>query len=122
GELGQAVREGRRREFPHITAMPDPTAEDTFRQCVLRWQDADAGWLQFYRELLKLRREQIVPLKAANGRYRMLDERAFEVSWDRLLLIANCGDGAVEVEAPAARPLWSLGAPGEPWAVAWWRR
>jgi 1,4-alpha-glucan branching enzyme/maltooligosyltrehalose trehalohydrolase len=124
GELGEAVRRGRRREFPHIKDMPDPVAAETFRQCVLKWKDARTrggkAWLGFYRELLQLRREHIVPLKAKHAAWRMLGERAFEVRWDRLLLVANCGDQPVSVAAPAGRPLWSSGGPGEPWSVGWW--
>ena len=47
-------------------------------------------------------------------------ERAFEVRWDRLLLLANCGDHAVSMPAPAGAPLWASGGPGEPWSVGWW--
>jgi malto-oligosyltrehalose trehalohydrolase len=125
GELGEAVRQGRRREFPQISDMPDPVAEETFRQCVLKWKDARTRsgktWLAFYRELLQIRREKIVPLKAARGAYRLLGPHAFEVRWDKLLLLANCGDEAVSVAAPAGEPLWSNGGPGEPWSVGWWR-
>jgi malto-oligosyltrehalose trehalohydrolase len=124
GELGEAVRAGRRREFPHISDMPDPVAEATFAQCVLAWKDARtrAGktWLAFYRELLTLRRERIVPLRARNGSYRMLGRRAFEVRWDKLVLLANCGDDAVNLQAPAGTPLWSNSGPGEPWSAGWW--
>ena len=124
GELGEAVRAGRRREFPHIQDMPDPLAEDTFRQCVLSWQDAASAdgkaWLALYRELLQVRREKIVPLQAKNGSYRMLGRRAFEVRWDKLVLIANCGDEPVRVEEPEAKRVWSSGQAGAPWSVGYW--
>jgi maltooligosyltrehalose trehalohydrolase len=126
GELGKAVRAGRRREFPHIESMPDPVAEGTFRQCVLDWHEARTAsgkaWLAFYRELLQLRREKIVPLRARGGSYRMLGKRAFEVKWDRLTLLANCGDQPVGVEVPGGKLLWSSGGPGEPWSAGWWLR
>jgi 1,4-alpha-glucan branching enzyme len=124
GELGEAVRTGRRREFPHIQDMPDPLAEDTFRQCVLAWQDAanadGKAWLGLYRELLQVRREKIVPLQAKNGTYRMLGRRAFEVRWDKLVLIANCGDEPVSVEEPESKRVWSSGQAGAPWSVGYW--
>jgi hypothetical protein len=51
----------------------------------------------------------------------MLGERAFEVTWRGLMLIANCGDEPVSVrDRPAGTPLWSNGAPGAPWSVNWW--
>ena len=124
GELAEAVRRGRRREFPHIQDMPDPVAEETFRRCVLKWQDARTrsgkAWLAFYRELLQIRHEKIVPLRARHGAWRMLGERAFEVRWDKLLLVANCGDRPVSAPVPRGQPLWSNGGAGEPWTVGWW--
>ena len=88
----------------------------------LRWKDRDPAWLAHYRELLDIRKREITPLELGPGRYRMLGERAFEVTWDGLKLIANCGDEAVAIEdAPAKAPLWSNGAPGNPWTVNWWK-
>jgi len=70
---------------------------------------------------LSLRKSEIVPLDCGPGRYRMLGERAFEVSWDGLKLVANCGEDPVAVDAPARQPLWSNGAPGQPWTANWWK-
>jgi hypothetical protein len=89
---------------------------------VLRWKERDAAWLAHYTSLLQLRQKEIVPLDCGPGRYRMLGERAFEVAWTGLTLIANCGDNAVPVDkVPAQRPLWSNGVPGAPWTVNWWK-
>jgi maltooligosyltrehalose trehalohydrolase len=126
GELGEAVRNGRREEFKRFAGfkerVPDPLAETTFRRCVMRWKDRDAGWLAHYKELLSLRAREIVPLASGPGRYRMLGERAFEVTWDGLILIANCGDTPVVVDSfPERQPIWSNGAPGNPWTVNWWK-
>jgi len=130
GELGEAVRNGRREEFARFAAfrdpqardrIPDPLAEETFRQCVLRWREQDKSWLALYKELLALRQRRIVPLRCGPGRYRMLAERAFEVSWDKLVLIANCADERIEVQdLPKGSPLWSNAPAGEPWSVDWW--
>ncbi len=125
GELGEAVRKGRRDEFRRFAGfkgeLPDPLAESTFRQCVLDWGKHDAGWLLHYRRLLELRARAIAPRRFGPGGYRMLGERAFEVKWDGLTLIANCGDPAVAVgDFPGAEPLWSSGKPGDPWSVNWW--
>src|SRR6185503_18143473 len=88
GELGEAVRKGRREEFSRFAGfkerIPDPLAETTFRRCVLRWKDRDPGWLAHYKELLSLRKNDITPLDLGPGRYRMLGERAFEVRWEGL--------------------------------------
>ncbi len=128
GELGEAVRNGRREEFARFAAfkdpakrekIPDPLAESTFRACVLDWKKADEKWRTHYRELLALRKKEIVPLALGPGRYRMLGERAFEVTWGRLALVANCGDAALRIAAPKGRSIYSSGGAGEPWSVNW---
>jgi maltooligosyltrehalose trehalohydrolase len=125
GELGEAVRKGRREEFKRFASfkdsIPDPLAQSTFKQCVLDWTKRDATWLAHYKKLLHLRARAIAPRNFGSGKYRMLGERAFEVRWDKLVLIANCGDQAVAVnDAPQDSPLWSNGKPGAPWSVNWW--
>jgi maltooligosyltrehalose trehalohydrolase len=125
GELGEAVRKGRREEFSRFASfkdsIPDPLAESTFRQCVLDWTKRDATWLAHYKKLLQLRAKAVAPRKFGPGKYRMLGERAFEVKWDGLMLIANCGDQPLTVkDAPRDTPLWSNGKPGTPWSVNWW--
>jgi malto-oligosyltrehalose trehalohydrolase len=127
GELGEAVRNGRREEFKRFASfkdsIPDPLAESTFRQCVLDWTKRDATWLAHYKKLLQLRARVIAPRSFGPGKYRMLGERAFEVRWDKLVLVANCGDQPVaikEEEAPGEKPLWSNGEPGAAWSVCWW--
>ena len=125
GELGEAVRNGRREEFRRFAsfkgAIPDPLAEGTFRLCVLDWNRRDAGWLAHYKKLLQLRARAIAPRRFGPGNYRMLGERAFAVSWEGLTLIANCGDQPASInDFPKEKPLWSNAAPGAPWSVNWW--
>jgi hypothetical protein len=75
-----------------------------------------------YKNLLALRQQHVVPLDCGPGRYRLLGERAFEVTWDdKLVLIANCGDLPVRIATePSGKPLWSSGDAGAPWSVNWW--
>ena len=124
GDLGEAVRKGRREEFARFKSfkgeIPDPLAESTFQASTLDWSKRDQVWLAHYKNLLSLRQQHVVPLDCGPGRYRMLGERAFEVSWGKLLLVANCGDALVPVSVPSAKPLWTNGAPGAPWSVNWW--
>jgi 1,4-alpha-glucan branching enzyme len=124
-ELGEAVRKGRREEFKRFASfkgsIPDPLAESTFKQSVLDWKKRDSTWLAHYKKLLHLRARAIAPRTFGPGKYRMLSERAFEVKWEGLTLIANCGDQAVAVNAvPKEKPLWSNGTPGAPWSINWW--
>jgi malto-oligosyltrehalose trehalohydrolase len=125
GELGRAVRKGRAEEFKRFASfkgsIPDPLAESTFKQCVLDWTKRDATWLAHYKKLLQLRARAIAPRNFGPGKYRMLGERAFEVKWGALTLIANCGDAPAPVkDIPGMKPLWSNGAAGAPWSVNWW--
>jgi maltooligosyltrehalose trehalohydrolase len=73
-ELGQAVTEGRRREFSRFQAfadpagratIPDPQAPETFLAARLDWTEREraphAGVLRLYRELLALRRTLPIP-------------------------------------------------------------
>jgi len=125
GELGEAVRNGRREEFKRFASfnktIPDPLAEGTFRLCVLDWTKRDAGWLAHYKKLLQTRARTVARRDFGPGKYQMLGERAFEVKWDGLTLIANCSDEKVAVKVvPAQAALWSNGKPGEPWSVNWW--
>lgn len=68
GSLADAVRQGRRREFPEQQAarIPDPCAESTFRSAVLDWsattEDLGQRWLAFHRHLLELRQRNVCPL------------------------------------------------------------
>jgi malto-oligosyltrehalose trehalohydrolase len=120
GELAEAVRAGRKREFPLIREMPDPNAEATFRQCVLDWGKRDPAWLQHYQDLLALRARVIAPRSFGPGKYRMLGERAFEVRWEGLALVANCSDVELNLEeVPQGNLLWSNARAGAPWSVDW---
>jgi malto-oligosyltrehalose trehalohydrolase len=70
GDLAEAVRQGRHREFAgayarHGNEVPDPLEASTFRSAVLDWGKLDeaAGKkrLALVRELLAIRRREIVP-------------------------------------------------------------
>ena len=74
GELAEAVRKGRRAEFAAFAAfndaerraqIPDPNAEQTFDASRPVFEDfhhlQDGPWVQLYRQLLALRRDEIAP-------------------------------------------------------------
>ena len=75
GELADAVREGRRREFAQIAefgtaagreAIPDPNAPETFALAKLDWTEPESGphaaRLRLFRQLISLRAGHVVPL------------------------------------------------------------
>jgi maltooligosyltrehalose trehalohydrolase len=114
GDLGEAVRNGRRREFAHFSAfragqadtaqIPDPNDERTFTASILNWQGIEtengAHRLALFKKLLKLRAEHIVPLLSEHltdcGRVVRRGGNAIAVEWGLagacLQLRANLGD------------------------------
>ena len=147
GDLGEAVRNGRRQEFSSFPAfndpearnlIPDPTIETTFSASKLDWRcpedDLNNAWLKWYRHLLKVRHEKIVRhLKGAPGglaHHCVADDKCIEVTWTlgngkKLSLIANLQNrqakqtGKVEGER-----LWIEGHCNDdgmlaPWTIIW---
>ena len=116
-DLAKTVTEGRRNEFSRFARfndpslserIPDPNAVTTFASSRLDWtaleQPKHREWLAFYRRLLNLRCQHVVPHIPAGGRvksdYRMVGERTLTAAWNfpdqsRLSLLANLGDVAV---------------------------
>jgi maltooligosyltrehalose trehalohydrolase len=144
GELGEAVREGRRKEFARFPEfadprqrerIPDPQAVSTFDSAKLCWSDAGAepyaGHLERYQMLLAVRRRCIVPLLTAitrGGTYRVEAPGAVVVEWHspkgELLLVANLNADAIDLGAPEYREIWREGdisARGRygPWSIRW---
>ena len=135
-DLADAVREGRRREFTHFAAfrdakaregIPDPNARRTFETSEPQaGPDADE-WRSFYRTLLAIRREQIVPrLEGACGENAdVLGPGAIAARWrmgdGSLLFIAfNIGTGHVDFPAIASAPIFALGETGAPGSLTAW--
>ncbi|MXN47254.1 malto-oligosyltrehalose trehalohydrolase [Shinella kummerowiae] len=98
GELAHAVKQGRKAEAKKFGGMPkgktakdlpDPGAEDTFQRSKLDWSRlvSPDGRRQadFVRELIRLRREHVVPLLAAPGTARPhilpAEDGIFAVDW-----------------------------------------
>lgn len=96
GELGEAVRRGRREEFAAFAAfrdarsrerIPDPNAQATFDASRLNWAERDSAAGRRRRalvaRLLALRREHLeehLPC-ARRGRVLRADDAGFEVEW-----------------------------------------
>jgi maltooligosyltrehalose trehalohydrolase len=122
GELAEAVREGRRREFSAFRAfanpaerarIPDPNSESTFNASKIDWTKRDNApgqdWLRFVRGLLETRRREIVPhLERApghGGRVVAVEDGLIAVDWTldgaTLRLRANLSDHPVKApDAP----------------------
>jgi malto-oligosyltrehalose trehalohydrolase len=72
-ELAQKIRAGRAREFAGFPGfdgeLPDPCAAETFSSAKLDWSARDEAphraWLDWYRNLIAIRRRELVPLLVA---------------------------------------------------------
>lgn len=131
-ELAAAVAAGRRRGFACFEGFarllehrtpPDPNDPDTFDRCKLDWDCLDAtlhvDWLGFYRNLLELRHNQIVPrlagMQGNAGTFRQIREHGLWVRWrlgdgSGLTLVANLGDSPLPVTATdlaVGKPLYA---------------
>jgi maltooligosyltrehalose trehalohydrolase len=98
GELREAVREGRRREFARFprfaeaaarNELPDSGAPETFQRCKLsapeQQSPPEQEWRTLYRELLALRHRILTPRleRLATGRHsaERIGERGLHVRW-----------------------------------------
>ncbi len=148
GELAQAVRDGRRREFAKFPAfaapnvrnrIPDPNDVATFQRSRVDWseieRDGHSDHLHYCRELLAVRRRDLMPRL---GRTAVKDARydttegLLQVSWRLadnavLTLLANLrAESSVPVVVPRGRMLHSThphvaddaAKPG--WFAAWY--
>ncbi|MDP3692517.1 malto-oligosyltrehalose trehalohydrolase [Bradyrhizobium sp.] len=139
GELAEAVRQGRRREFAgayaeHGDDVPDPLESSTAQSAVLDWGSRDGASgrarLKLVRDLLAIRRETIIPRLAGAtfGEAHAADNGLLTAHWRMgdgamLRLMANLSNDAVpgpEIK-PAGAPLWGgeIAGPLPPWSVFW---
>jgi 1,4-alpha-glucan branching enzyme len=139
GDLADAVRDGRRKEFAGAYAkfgneIPDPLDPSTFRSAVPDWNaiesEAGAARLKMVRELLALRRQHIIPRLAgaqfdeASARNDGLLRAHWRLGDGTLLdLVANPSDREITGDEPsrAGTFIWGGGLTGAlaPWSVHW---
>ena len=147
GELGDLVRKGRRQEFAsfpefkdpeHRERIPDPQAEATFLSGKLDWNQAKEGvhaeWVAWYKHILSVRRQSIVPLLSEinghAGTYEVLGVGAVVVRWalnggGQLVLAANLSDNSADGFPLACGDIiWHEGPDSadttfRPWSVRW---
>ena len=152
-ELATAVTEGRRREFARFEdfadpavreSIPDPNEPATFERSKLDWDSLQPSphneWLAFYRNLLAIRRNKIIPclaaIKGEAAAFHLLGKTGLSVRWDLgagsvLSLLANFGEAPLsftDETLPIGNTLYvypsdlnvELAASRlPPWSVAW---
>ena len=122
-ELAEAVRQGRLREFARSRRfadaarrgdIPDPNDPATFERSRVRWDELQGPHhrqrLALHRQLLAIRRREIVPRLAAighGGQWRQVGTTGLVVEWavgpaERLQLLANLGSEPVHLDQPFA--------------------
>jgi maltooligosyltrehalose trehalohydrolase len=137
GDLANAVRKGRREEFAWAYAkygddIPDPLDEATARSATLDWtaldRDPDRSRLALVRDLLAVRRREIMP-RLAGARFgdASVKDNLLKAHWQMadgttLRLLANLSDreitGSPEVTGTL---IWGRALSGHlpAWAVRW---
>jgi malto-oligosyltrehalose trehalohydrolase len=129
GDLAEAVKTGRRREFgkfPEFAteeaqrSIPDPNKLETFarsRPAFEKSDDWSNDWQDFFRRLTALRHQMIVPrlegARAAGA--QALTPRALQAHWilgdgSALILAANFGAEPVRLPPVPGKHLYSYGA------------
>jgi 1,4-alpha-glucan branching enzyme len=139
GDLADAVRNGRRKEFAGAYAkygdnIPDPLDLSTFQSAVPDWDASDsaagAARLKLVRELLALRRRHIIPRLAGAqfGEASAHNDGLLRAHWrlgDGTLfdLVANLSDREIAhgESSSAGTFIWGGGLTGalSPWSVHW---
>jgi maltooligosyltrehalose trehalohydrolase len=138
GDLAEAVRKGRRREYAwaytkYGDEVPDPLQPSTFQSAVLDWESRNMATgrkrLVLVQELLSIRRREIVP-RLAGARFggaSVQDDGLLSAHWRMgdgatLRLQANLSDQAIgrQIET-AGTKIWGgdVGDSIAPWSVFW---
>ncbi|MGZ3532551.1 MAG: alpha-amylase family glycosyl hydrolase [Vulcanimicrobiaceae bacterium] len=147
--LAKRVTEGRRREFAGLAefdspaarmAIPDPSAAETFQKSKLQWQEIERpehrASLEFYRDLLHIRREAIAPRLAGisreSGRFHTVGKAGLRASWrlaDNVTLLLDANLSSRELpgfgQAPQGRVIFTTHGERFPngtapaWGVRW---
>jgi maltooligosyltrehalose trehalohydrolase len=129
GDLADAVREGRRKEFAKFPSfsdperrqkIPDPNAQSTFDACRLEIAPPDRdGWTTLYRDLLALRHRHIVPtlVETRSIGAQVLNDRAVAARWrlnaSQILTLAfNLGDRPADIDVPSGLAIWGEAVDG----------
>lgn len=138
GELAEAVRAGRKKEFANAYArygdeIPDPIDEATLALARIDWEtrqtEAGKQRLKLVRDLLAVRRREITPRLpgATFGAAQATEDGLLSADWQlgdgsRLSLIANLsGQDIAGTDRAGGTSIWGRELTGSlpPWTVSW---
>jgi 1,4-alpha-glucan branching enzyme/maltooligosyltrehalose trehalohydrolase len=139
GELADAVREGRRREFAQFKrfrdekareAIPDPNAPETFKGAKLDWSELNEprhqARLKLFRQLIALRKQYITPLTATRHltSHGKAEERRFEAVFTfevgSYTMAGQLGGAPGPIEPPSEGELIYLRGGEAGGSASWW--
>ncbi|MGJ5206344.1 malto-oligosyltrehalose trehalohydrolase [Bradyrhizobium sp. HKCCYLR20261] len=139
GDLANAVRKGRRREYEWAYAkygdeVPDPLDIETFKSAIIDWDARNESpgreRLALVRNLLVARHRHVAPRLpgASFGKADVTEDGRLSAHWvmgdsTTLRLLANVSDTEIAGDASllTSTPIWG-GTPGDclpPWSVFW---
>lgn len=147
-DFRKVVLEGRQEELkgtpehddpakPDVEETTDPTLRSTFESAKLDWSalrtKEHAAWLQFYRNLIDVRRMEIIPrltgIEGFSSNYEVVGPKCVVVCWflpggSTLRLYANLSpDAQLDIPPVSGRRIWLQGYSEEgnlgPWTVLW---
>lgn len=141
-DLAEQVRDGRQKEFSSFPTFssPDPTIAATFLSAKLDWPTLSTaegiGWYDYYRRLLKLRQQEIIPrlnaLQPGKNFWQIPGKTGLTIRWplktgETLLLFANLGSFPCAETILPDFPLFFTSQPLSdtcatelpPWSVFW---
>lgn len=127
-DLADTIRESRVEElkrFPDVSveSLPDPMSQASFVRSKLDWAEPESGehaaMLEHYRDLITVRKAEVVPrlagMKGYSGEYEVLDDRLIAVRWtlgdgSRLHLVANLREAPAQFAGLGERQtIWVSG-------------
>jgi malto-oligosyltrehalose trehalohydrolase len=138
GDLAEAVRSGRRKEFAeayaqHHDEVPDPLSEQTVRKATLDWTERDQpehrARLDLVRRLLAARKQFVIPrlpeIRPGHGRAELIDD-VLSAMWffrtgETQSVLANLGQQTRPrpYSFRDGEPVWGAAPPRQlpPWSV-----
>ena len=145
GDLAEAVRKGRCEQLSklnpapsqeELNRAPNPQDDATLRSAQLKWdelqQPEHAAWFDWYKRILAVRHESILPLLAslpdACGTFEVIAPGALKAHWTfpsgaELHLAANLCDQPNTLGPAAGRTLWLEGSEDNnklnSWTIRW---
>ena len=96
-KLARAVKRGRQREYPSLNKkIPDPQAQKTFENSILKWDeiknDQHRQMLGWYKQLIKLRKKFLKRLREQTPEFKQIKKDLYFFRNGQIIIFANTGN------------------------------